>query len=141
MENPVNIVKSGVTKVKKQVTPKRVAIIMAIVSLVSFLYKFVLGVLTPSALLIVASFPTAFVFVCKTMYARHMDATRAQKKRGYLIMVIGTAAFATLFFLFSSLKIGGIDITIKNRFTGWIGIIFIFFLFKYLIYFSCTYLT
>ena len=74
-----NVVKASVSKVKKHFTPKRVAIIMAIVSLVSFLYKFVLGVLTPSALLIVASFPTAFVFICKTMYAKHMDATRQQK--------------------------------------------------------------
>lgn len=123
-----NVVKASVSKVKKHFTPKRVAIIMAIVSLVSFLYKFVLGVLTPSALLIVASFPTAFVFICKTMYAKHMDATRQQKKKGYLIMTIGTASFAILFFLFSSLKIGGIDITIKNNFTGWIGIVFIFFI-------------
>lgn len=117
-----------VTKVKGKMTPKRIAIIMAIVSLVSFLYKFVLGVLTPSALLIVASLPTAFVFICKTMYAKHMDATRKQKKTAYLVMTIGTLAFAVLFFLFSSLKIGGIDITIKNNFTGWIGLIFIFFI-------------
>lgn len=117
-----------VSKVKKKMTPKRIAIIMALVSLASFLYKFVLGVLTPSALLIIASFPTAFVFICKTMYAKHMDATRQSKKKGYFIMTIGTASFAVLFFLFSSLKIGGIDITIKNRFTGWIGLIFIFFI-------------
>ena len=123
-----NVVTASVSKVKKHLTPKRVAIIMAVVSLVSFLYKFVLGVLTPSALLIVASFPTAFVFICKSMYAKHMDATRKQKKKGYLIMTIGTAAFAVLFFLFSSLKIGGIDITIKNNFNGWIGLIFIFFI-------------
>ena len=91
-----------VTKVKGKMTPKRIAIIMAIVSLVSFLYKFVLGVLTPSALLIVASLPTAFVFLCKAMYAKHMDATRKQKKTAYLVMTIGTLAFAVLFFLFSS---------------------------------------
>lgn len=123
-----NGVKAGVTTVKKQVTPKRIAIIMAIVSLVSFLYKFVLGIITPSALLIVAAVPTFFVFMCKAMYARHMTATRMQKKKGYLIMTIGTFSFALLFFLFSSLKIGGIDITIKNRFEGWIGLIFIFFI-------------
>ena len=57
-----------------------------------------------------------------------MDATRAQKKKTYLFMLIFTASFALLFILFSTLKVGGIDISIENKFDGWIGLVFIFFI-------------
>lgn len=113
---------------KKKLSPKKIAILMAIVSLVSFGYKLTIGILATSLVMIIAAIPTFFVFVCKAMYASHMDTTRAQKKKAYLFMIIATASFALIFILFSILKVGGIDITNQNRFEGWIGIVFIFFI-------------
>ena len=114
-------------KIKIPLTPKQIAIAMAIIALVSFLYKFTIGIMSLSMVLIVAAVPTLFVFICKFLYARHMDQTREKKKRSYFFMMIATVCFVVLFLMFSLLKVGGIDITHYNTFTGWIGIVFIFF--------------
>lgn len=113
---------------KKRLSAKKIAIILAIVALVSFGYKLTIGILATSLVMIVAAVPAFFVFVCKAAYAKNMNQTREEKKRAYLIMAIATAAFATIFVLFSILKVGGIDITNQNRFTGWVGLIFILFI-------------
>ena len=42
--------------------------------------------------------------------------------------MIATVCFVVLFLMFSLLKVGGIDITHYNTFTGWIGIVFILFI-------------
>ena len=115
-------------KLKSPLSAKKIAIIMAIICLGSFLYKFTIGVMSLSMVMIIAAIPTFFVFVCKAMYAKNMDQTRSKKKRTYLIMMIATFAFVVLFILFSILKVGGIDITHENNFQGWIGILFIFFI-------------
>ena len=115
-------------KIKIPLTPKQIAIGMAIIALVSFLYKFTVGVMSLSMVLMIAAIPTLFVFICKFLYARHMDQTREKKKRSYFFMMIATVCFVVLFLLFSLLKVGGIDITHENTFTGWIGIVFIFFI-------------
>ena len=116
------------TKSKKLITPKKIAIISAVITLVSFGYKFTLGVLATSLVMLIAAFPTLFVFICKAAFAKNMNQTREQKKKAYFIMTIAAISFSTLFILFSVLKVGGIDITNKNRFEGWIGIVFIFFI-------------
>ena len=113
---------------KKPLSAKKIAIILAIVALVSFGYKLTIGVLATSLVMIVAAVPAFFIFVCKAAYAKNMNQTREEKKRAYFIMAIATAAFATIFVLFSILMVGGIDITNQNRFTGWIGLIFILFI-------------
>ena len=115
-------------KIKVPLTPKQIAIGMAIIALVSFLYKFTIGIMSLSMVLIIAAVPTLFVFICKFLYARHMDTTRAKKKRSYFFMMIATVCFVVLFLMFSLLKVGGIDITHHNTFTGWIGIVFILFI-------------
>ena len=115
-------------KVKIPLSPKKLAIIMAIIALVSFGYKFTIGIMALSMVMMIAAIPTFFVFLCKALYAKHMDATRAQKKKSYLFMFIFTASFSVVFVLFSILKVGGIDITPNKTFTGWIGIVFIFFI-------------
>lgn len=120
--------KKAKKKLKVPFTPKQLAIAMAIIALVSFGYKFTVGMLAMSLVMIIAAVPTFFVFLCKFLYAKHMDTTREQKKKAYLFMLIFTAAFALLFILFSTLKVGGIDISIKNKFDGWIGIVFIIFI-------------
>ena len=43
-------------------------------------------------------------------------------------MMIATVCFVVLFLMFSTFKAFGIDISHENTFTGWIGIIFIFFI-------------
>lgn len=115
-------------KIKKIITAKRLAIVMALIALVSFGYKLTIGILATSLVLIVAAFPTLFVFICKALYAKNMEQSKEEKKKTYLIMTIVTACYVAIFILFSVLKVGGIDITNKNRFEGWIGIIFIFFI-------------
>ena len=115
-------------KVKMPLTPKQLAIAMAIIALVSFGYKFTVGMLAMSLVMIIAAIPTFFVFLCKFLYAKHMDQPRSEKKKAYLFMMIFTASFSLLFILFSILKVGGIDISIENKFDGWIGLVFIFFI-------------
>ena len=113
---------------KKIITPKRVAIISAIIAFVSFAYKFTIGILATSLVMLIAAFPTLFVFICKAVFAKNLNQTYEQKKKSYLIMTIASFSFVLLFILFSVLKVGGIDITNQNRFEGWIGLIFIFFI-------------
>ena len=115
-------------KIKDIVTAKRLAIAMALIALVSFGYKLTIGILATSLVLIIAAFPTLFVFICKALYAKNMEQSQADKKKTYFVMTIVTACYAVIFILFSVLKVGGIDITNKNRFEGWIGIIFILFI-------------
>lgn len=115
-------------KIKNPLTPKQLAIAMAIICLISFLYKLTIGVMSLSMVLIIAAVPTLFVFICKALYAKNMNQTKEQKLRSYFIMMIATACFSALFIMFSILKVGGIDITHENTFTGWIGLVFIFFI-------------
>ena len=113
---------------KKRLTPKKMAILMAVIALISFAYKLTIGILATSLVMIIAAIPTFFVFVCKAAYAKNMNQTREEKKKAYFVMAVATAAFAAIFILFSILKVGGIDITNQNRFEGWIGIVFILFI-------------
>ena len=115
-------------KIKVPFTPKQLAIAMAIIALVSFAYKFTVGMIAMSLVMIIAAVPTFFVFLCKLLYAKHMDQPRSEKKKAYFLMLIFTASFSLLFILFSVLKVGGIDISIENKFDGWVGLIFIFFI-------------
>lgn len=117
-----------VKKIKIPISPKRMALIMAIIALVSFGYKFTIGILAMSTVMIIAAIPSFFIFLSKAFYAKNMDQTRAQKKKAYFFILIFTASFSLLFILFSTLKVGGIDISHQNTLTGWIGILFIFFI-------------
>ena len=113
------------SKIKKLITPKKIALLMAIISLVSFLYKIGLGVISNSMILIIASLSTAVVCACKFIFWKDMNADRKAKKRSYFIMMILALSFAVLFLLFAVLKVGGIDTSSKNNFKGIIGYIFI----------------
>ncbi len=115
------------SKLKKLVTPKKIALLMAIISLVSFLYKIGLGVISNSMILIIASLSTAVVCACKFIFWKDMNADRKAKKRSYFFMMILALAFAVLFLLFAVLKVGGIDTSSKNNFKGIVGYIFIAF--------------
>ena len=115
------------SKIKKLITPKKIALLMAIISLVSFLYKIGLGVISNSMILIIASLSTAVVCACKFIFWKDMNADRKAKKRSYFFMMILALAFAILFLLFAVLKVGGIDTSSKNNFKGIISYIFIAF--------------
>ena len=115
-------------KIKIPISPERLAIIMAIIALIAFVYKLTIGVMGMSMVLIVAAIPSFFIFLCKALYAKNMNQSRKEKKKTYFFMCIFTASFSLVFILFSVLKVGGIDITKENTFTGWIGLVFIFFI-------------
>ena len=55
-------------KIKNPLTPKQLAIAMAIIALVSFGYKFTVGMIAMSMVMIIAAIPTFFVFLCKFLY-------------------------------------------------------------------------
>lgn len=115
------------SKIKKLITPKKITLLMAIISLVSFLYKIGLGVISNSIILIIASLSTAVVCACKFIFWKDMNADRKAKKKSYFLMMILALSFAVLFLLFAVLKVGGIDTSSKNNFKGVIGYIFIAF--------------
>jgi len=114
-------------KSKLKLTPKKIALLMAIISLVSFLYKLSLGILSASMILIVASISTLIVCICKFLFWHKMNGTREEKKRTYFLMMVLALAFGVLFLLFAVFKVGGIDTSSKNNFEGIIGYIFIAF--------------
>ena len=115
------------SKIKKLITPKKIALLMAIISLVSFLYKIGLGVISNSIILIIASLSTAVVCACKFIFWKDMNADRKAKKRSYFFMMVLALAFAILFLLFAVLKVGGIDTTSKHDFKDLVSYIFIAF--------------
>ena len=115
------------SKIKKLITPKKIALLMAIISLVSFLYKIGLGVISNSIILIIASLSTAVVCACKFIFWKDMNADRKAKKRSYFFMMVLALAFAILFLLFAVLKVGGIDTISKHDFKDFVSYIFIAF--------------
>ena len=114
-------------KGKHKLSAKRIALLMAIISLISFLYKLGLGIISSSMILIVASLSTLAVCICKFIFWHKMNGTREEKKKAYFFMMILALAFGILFLLFAVLKVGGIDTASKNNFKGIIGYIFIVF--------------
>ncbi len=119
--------KKNTKKKKKLITPKKIALLMALISLVSFLYKVGLGIISNSIILIIASLSTAVVCACKFIFWKDMNADRKAKKKSYFLMMILALSFAVLFLLFAVLKVGGIDTSSKNNFKGIVGYIFIAF--------------
>ena len=100
----------------------------AIITLISFLYKATLGVLTMSMVLMVASLSTLLVFICKVIFIKNVLKDRARKKKAYLVMAILLVFFAVLFLLFAVLKVNGIDTSNQKTYTGFFGTLFIAFI-------------
>ena len=116
------------SKIKSKLTPKRIALFAALVSLVSFLYKISLGIISNSMILIVASISTLLVFVCKFIFYKEMDSDEVRKRKAYFVMIILALSFGVLFLLFAVLKVGGIDTMNKNNFSGWLAYVFVAFI-------------
>ncbi len=111
-----------------KVKAKRLTLLSAIVSFVSFAYKMGLGIMTMSLVLMVASISTLLVFICKILFVRNLTMSRDRKKKAYLGMAIAVFAYALLFLLFAVLKVNGIDTSNQNTYEGVWGSLFIGFI-------------
>ena len=100
----------------------------AIITLVSFLYKATLGVLTMSMVLMVASISTLLVFICKVIFIKNVTKSRESKKKAYLFMALAIFFFTLLFLLFAVLKVNGIDTSNQKTYSGVFGSLFILFI-------------
>ena len=107
---------------------KRMTFLTSLITLISFLYKAGLGVLTTSLVLIIASISTLMVFICKVMFVKNVLATRDKKKKAYLVMAISILVYALIFIAFVVLKVNGIDISNDKTYEGWLGSLLILFM-------------
>ena len=107
---------------------KRMTFLTSLITLISFLYKAGLGVLTTSMVLIIASISTLMVFICKIVFVRNVLATRDKKKKAYLEMAISILVYALIFIAFVVLKVNGIDISNDKTYEGWLGSLLILFM-------------
>lgn len=113
---------------KLKLTARKIAIISAAITLVSFGYKLTLGILAASLVLIIASMSTLLVFLCKLFFVKSCNATREEKKKTYFVMIILLFAYAALFILFVVLKVAGIDTSNQKTYEGWLGALLIAFM-------------
>lgn len=104
---------------------KRNTLFSAIITGVSFLYKLALGIYTQSLVLIIASVSTLMLFICKVVFVKDVMSTREKKKRSYFIMSLAALIYSAIFILFVVLKVNGIDVSKKNNYEGWLGLLFI----------------
>ena len=107
---------------------KRTVTFTAIITLISFLYKLTLGILTTSMILIIASVSTLLVFIAKVAFVKSVTKTRSQKKKAYLVIAIVTFIYSVIFILFSVLKVFGIDTSNQKTYEGIWGSLFIAFI-------------
>ena len=112
-----------------KVKAKRLTLLSAIISFVSFAYKMGLGIMTTSMVLMVASLSTLMVFIGKVAFVRNLTMSRERKKRAYLVMAISAFLFSLLFLLFAVLKVNGIDTSNQSTYEGLLGSLFIAFVF------------
>ena len=105
--------------VKKKM--QRTTFIFSFITLISFLYKLGLGIMTTSMVLIIASISTLMVFICKMIFCKNLFETREKKKRAYLIIIIAILIYTILFILFAVLKVAGIDTSNNKTYSGVVG--------------------
>lgn len=108
---------------------KKAVTFTAIISLISFLYKLSLGILTTSIILIIASISTLLVFIAKVAFVKNVNKSRKEKKKAYLTIIIVSFVYSLIFVLFSVLKVFGIDTSNQKTYEGIYGAIFISFIF------------
>ena len=109
------------SKKNKKQKMRNIAFITGLFSLFSFIYKLGLGIYSMSLVLIIASFSTLIVFICKMTFVRTVTKTRAKKKKAYLSMILMCLVYVLIFLLFVVLKVNGIDISTQKTYTGWLG--------------------
>ena len=104
---------------------RKIVMLTAFISLVSFLYKLSLGIVNASAILILASVSTLLVFIAKVTFLKNATKSRTQKKKGYLVVAVVTLIYSLLFIFFSSLKAAGIELENERTYEGPLGAILI----------------
>lgn len=109
-------------------TAKKLTILSAIVSFVSFAYKAGLGFMTMSLVLLIASLSTLMVFIVKVAFIKNVTMTREKKKKAYLVMAFAALFYSLIFILFVVLKVSGIDLSNKKTYDGWLGALLIGFM-------------
>ena len=69
---------------------KRSTFFTSLITLVSFLYKFGLGFLTKSLVLLIASISTLMVFICKVVFVKNVLQTREKNLifQGQIIKIL-----------------------------------------------------
>ena len=103
---------------------KKIAIISALITLISFLYKVSLAYLLMSIIFFIGAISTLMVFICKVLFIRNVDKRRENKKRAYFMMMLAVFIYSLIFVAFSVFKINGIDISKEIEFDGLLGILF-----------------
>ena len=111
-----------------KLSAKKITLISAIITLISFLYKLGLAYLTMSLVLLIASISTLIVFICKIIFVKSVTKTRDKKKKAYFLMMLSVLIYSSIFILFVVFKINGIDISNNKEYEGILGILFISFL-------------
>ena len=111
-----------------KLSAKKITLISAIITLISFLYKLGLAYLTMSLVLLIASISTLMVFICKIIFVKSVTKTRDKKKKAYFLIMLSVLIYSSIFILFVVFKINGIDISNNNEYEGILGILFISFL-------------
>ena len=104
---------------------KRNTFFSMLITLVSFLYKAALAVISMSHVLMIAALSTFMVFICKAIFVKNVLETRDKKKKAYFGMMLAVLVYSLIFIAFVVLKVNGIDIGKTVDFESWFGILFI----------------
>ena len=100
---------------------KRITLVSALITLISFLYKLGISYLTKSQVLLIASLSTLMIFICKLMFVKNVTKTREKKKKAYLIMILSLLIYSAIFIGVIILKLNGIDLSNNKTYEGLIG--------------------
>lgn len=104
---------------------KRITLLSAIITFISFIYKFMLSYLTKSQILLIASLSTLMIFICKLMFVKNVTKTREKKKKAYLIMILSLLIYSAIFIGVILLKLKGLDLSNNKTYEGLYGSIII----------------
>lgn len=112
---------------------KRITLLSAIITFISFIYKFMLSYLTKSQILLIASLSTLMIFICKLMFVKNVTKTREKKKKAYLIMILSLLIYSAIFIGVILLKLKGLDLSNNKTYEGLyggiiIGVMFLMFI-------------
>lgn len=107
---------------------KRITFISAIITLISFIYKFGLAFLAKSSILMIASISTLMVFICKALFVKNLTKTKDKKRHAYFFMALALIVYALIFLFVVVLKLNGYDFGDAKTYEGWLEILFILFL-------------
>ncbi len=110
---------------KRKKKMKRNTFFSMLITLVSFLYKAALAVISMSHVLMIAALSTFMVFICKAIFVKNVLETRDKKKKAYFGMMLAVLVYSLIFIAFVVLKVNGIDIGKTVDFESWFGILFI----------------